>query len=307
MNATQVFRTVTRLPLLTAILCACLAVNQGCSSTPKIYKPGRSGHHLKKRVCITRFEDHKRFGDAYLKRPFQESLTETLTKKCWKPVFIIPGQPDYPEAYEKLPMLDSGLVDNMALIETGRDNGFNAVITGTINDIRQRNETGWISGEHTYLQVTVTAEIYDTQTGAKLLDKTYLREVEIDVVEASETEKESGYFDIIAIENIFERIVADMSNDICKTVSNIHWIGFIVDSNGQNAVISSGLKTGLKTGDHLYVYRNDQVMAGAFGSQYRIPGPVIGELKVVAVTEESATAVLVSGTGATPGNAVSLK
>jgi hypothetical protein len=63
----------------------------------------------------------------------------------------------------------------------------------------------------------------------------------------------------------------------------------------------------LKTGDHLYVYRNDQVMAGAFGSQYRIPGPVIGELKVVAVTEESATAVLVSGTGATPGNAVSLK
>ena len=49
------------------------------------------------------------------------------------------------------------------------------------------------------------------------------------------------------------------------------------------------------------------MIAGAFGNQYRIPGPVIGELKVVSVTDDSAEALLVSGTGAVPGNSVGLK
>ena len=49
---------------------------------------------------------------------------------CKKPIFIIPGQNDFPAALDTLPMLESGFTDNMAIADIGRENGFNAVVTG---------------------------------------------------------------------------------------------------------------------------------------------------------------------------------
>ena len=118
-----------------------------------------------------------------------------------------------------------------------------------ISDIRQKDEIGWLTGDHSYFQVTITAEIYDTQTGAKLLDKTYLHEVEVDVGQATESEKETEYFDIIAIEKVLKRIVKEMHADICETVSNIPWLGFHHCRRRRHRHISAGKKVGLKAGN----------------------------------------------------------
>jgi hypothetical protein len=284
-----------------------MLVAQSCVSTPKVIKPGRSGIFLKKQICITRFEDKKRFDDAYLGQPFQDRLTDALLQSCTKPLFIVPGQNDFPAAFDTLPMLESGFADNMAIAEIGRTNGFNAVVTGVINDIRQKDEIGWLTGDSTYVQVTITAEIYDTQTGAKLLDRTYLHEVEVDVDKASETEKATEYFDIIAIEKVLKTIVAEMQADICDTVSNLPWLGFIIAAEADSVIISAGRKVGLRAGTHLNIYQNDQIVTGVFGNRYRIPGPLIGELKLTSVSENQSEAILVEGTGAVPGNSVSLK
>jgi len=298
---------MTRLHLPVLFFSAILLLVQACSSTPKTFQPSRSGMKLQKQICIARFEDKKRFDDAYLEQPFQDKLIEALTRKCRIPAFIIPGQIGFPEALETLPRLESGLVDNMALMDIGREHGFNAIVTGVINDIRQSNEIGWLTGERSYFQVTITAEIYDTQTGAKLLDKTYLHEIEVDVTQASEVEKESEYFDIIAIEKLLKNIVADMHTDICDTISKIPWQGFIIGAEEGTVIISAGQKVGLKVGNRLNLYQNNQIITGAFGNQYRIPGPVIGELRLVSVSDDRSEAVLVNGKGAVAGNSVSLK
>ena len=295
----QLFRT-----LLFAVI---LLFVQSCSSTPKIIKPGRSGIFLNKKICITRFEDRKRFDDTYLEQPFQNRLIDALLDKCKKPIFIVPGQNDFPAELDTLPMLASGFADNMAIANIGRENGFNAVVSGVISDIRQKDEIGWLTGDHSYFQITITAEIYDTQTGAKLLDKTYLHEVEVDVDQATASEKETEYFDIIAIEKVLKNIVTEMQADICDSVSDIPWLGFIIGTEGDTVIISAGNKVGLKAGTHLNIYQNDQIISGALGNQYRIPGPLIGELKLVSVSENQSKAILVEGTGAMVGNSVSLK
>jgi len=287
---------MTRLHLPVLFFSAILLLVQACSSTPKTFQPSRSGMKLQKQICIARFEDKKRFDDAYLEQPFQDKLIEALIRKCRIPAFIIPGQIGFPEALETLPRLESGLVDNMALMDIGREHGFNA-----------SNEIGWLTGERSYFQVTITAEIYDTQTGAKLLDKTYLHEIEVDVTQASEVEKESEYFDIIAIEKLLKNIVADMHTDICDTISKIPWQGFIIGAEEGTVIISAGQKVGLKVGNRLNLYQNNQIITGAFGNQYRIPGPVIGELRLVSVSDDRSEAVLVNGKGAVTGNSVSLK
>ena len=289
------------------LVAAILFFVQSCSSTPKIIKPGQSGTNLKKQICITRFEDKKRFDDAYLEQPFQDRLLEALLDNCRKPIFIVPGQNEFPAELETLPLLPSGFKDGMALTNIGRENGFNAIVTGVISDIRQKNEIGWLTGDRSYFQVTITAEIYDTQTSAKLLDKTYLHEIEVDVEKASESEKETDYFDIIAIEKVLKIIVKEMRADICEAVSNIPWMGFIVAAEGDTVLISAGKKVGLKAGTHLNIYQNDQTVTGAFGDQYRIPGPLIGELKLISTSHNQSRAILVKGTGAVPGNSVSLK
>ena len=289
--------------MMTAILLLVLS----CSSTPKNLQSGQSGHTLKKQVCITRFEDKKRFDNAYLEQPFQDRLVDTLLDNCKRPTFIIPGQSEFPLELDPPPKLQSGMKDNMTIAEIGRQKGFSAVITGGIIDIRQSDEINWLTGEHSYFQVVITADIYDTQTGAKLLDKTYLHEIEVDVAEASESEKKTEYYDIIAIEKLLKRIVKEMSADICDAVTYIPWQGFIIAAEGDTVVISAGKKVGLKAGRHLNIYKNDQILTGDFGNQYRVPGAVIGELKLISVSDDQSKAILVNGTGAVPGNSVSLK
>ena len=299
---------IMRRPLLGMLLAAAIMVTtQACSSTPKLIKPGRSGVFLKKQVCITRFEDQKRFDDAYLKKPFQDQLMDALLSKCKTPAFIVPGQDAFPAELDTVPRLDSGFMDNMTIADIGRENGFNAIVTGGISDIRQKIEIDWLTGDHSYVQVAITAEIYDTQTAAKLLDKTYLQEVEVDVEKASETEKETDYFDIIAIEKVLRRIVEEMHPDICKAVSFIPWQGFIIAADDNIVTISAGKKVGLNTGTRLNIYQNDQIMTNAFGHSYRIPGRLIGELELTSVSENRSEAILVDGTGAVAGNSVSLK
>ena len=98
-----------------------------------------------------------------------------------------------------------------------------------------------------------------------------------------------------------------MQTDICDTVSYIPWLGFIIAAEGDTVTISAGKKVGLRTVNRLNIYQNDQIMDGALGNQYRIPGPPIGELKLISVSDNQSKAILVEGTGAKPGNSVSLK
>jgi hypothetical protein len=289
------------------LFAAIMLFTLSCSTMPKVIKPGNPGTYLKKQICITQFEDKKRFDDAYLEQPIQERLLNALLANCKKPVFIVPGQSQFPAELDTLPMLPTGFKDNMAIADIGRQNGFNAIVTGVISDIRQKDEINWFTGDRSYFQVSITAEIYDTQTAAKLLDKTYLHEVEVDVDKATESEKETEYFDIIAIEKVLKRIVDEMRTDICNTVSFIPWLGFIIAADGDTVTISAGKNVGLRAGRHLNIYQNDQIMTAGLGNRYRIPGPHIGELKLVSVSENQSQAVIVEGTGAVVGNSVSLK
>ena len=102
-------------------------------------------------------------------------------------------------------------------------------------------------------------------------------------------------------------IVDEMQADICDTVSGLPWLGFIIASEGDTVTISAGKKVGLKKGTHLNIYQKDQILTGALGNGFRIPGPLIGELELISVSENQSKATLVGGTGAVPGNSVSLK
>ena len=111
----------------------------------------------------------------------------------------------------------------------------------------------------------------------------------------------------MCIEKVLKTIVGEMQTDICNAVSYLPWLGFIIAAEGDTVTISAGKKVGLKKGTHLNIYQNDQILTSALGNGYRIPGPLIGELKLISVAENQSKAILVEGPGAVAGNSVSLK
>ena len=96
-----------------------MLLTQSCSLMPKTIKPGNPGAYLKKQICITRFEDKKRFDDVYLEQSFQDRLMNALLDNCRRPVFIVPGQSQFPAELDTLPMLPSGFTSG-----SGRVAGF---------------------------------------------------------------------------------------------------------------------------------------------------------------------------------------
>ena len=131
----------------------------------------------------------------------------------------------------------------------------------------------------------------------------------LDEVAIAAIQKELNYF--LELEKrkqtVLKTIVDEMQDDICDAVSSLPWLGFITASEGDTVTISAGKKVGLKKGTRLNIYQNDQILTSALGNGFRIPGPLIGELELISVSENQSKATLVEGTGSVPGNSVSLK
>ena len=72
-------------------------------------------------------------------------------------------------------------------------------------------------------------------------------------------------------------------------------------------MIPSGTRTGLKLGDILEVYDSSRIIEGIGGQRFFTPGLKIGEIEIVAITENRTEAKLVDGEGIATGSTVRRK
>ena len=87
-----------------------------------------------------------------------------------------PGDAGYPGFLVKLPMNETGSPDNLGLAQFGRRAGMNAIVTGEILGITGKEEKRGIiffKDLHQFIYIQVKVEVYDTQSGVKLVDERY--------------------------------------------------------------------------------------------------------------------------------------
>lgn len=301
----------------------CILLITGCSSYSSIKKTTKRiirdykapDGDLKKKVGIAFFENRTTFVGKGLEENVIRDLVETMKASCQDVLVSGPDDPDYPDDLLTLPKQASGLIDNFNLAKTGRQLGLNAVVSGAIIEITNHKEPRgilWFKDFYNYVQVKVMTEVYDTQTGAKFLDKSYthkIRDEEIlyeDGVYYDSTDR-TGEISTHIINDALKSIAADMGEQICEALVLQPWKGYITATSAEKVVISSGENVGIGPGDIFDVYDCNGVVKGTEKHRFFIPGLKTGEIKITAVYPDHAEGVLSSGQNIQAGCSISPK
>ena len=269
----------------------------------------QSDDDLKKKIGITRFENRavylsKAFSDA-----FQQNLTLALTEECPRARIISPNDQHYPDSLFTPPKRESGRIDNLKLIQNGRKYGLQSVVAGAITSINANEEdTGylWFKDKNYFIRVEIIISIYDTETGAKLIDKNISRDIEVDVFDV-DVFRQKKRIDTYMLEEAFEEITLEISEAICDQAMDQPWKGFIASLKDKRVFVSAGEDDGLLPGLILDVYRSETIIKGVDDQQFYLPGKRVGIVKIVKVSADQAEAVLLNGKVIQPGDLVKLR
>lgn len=312
----RIKRMISVGPALLGVFCM-LTVLYGCSVYKAMNKSTRqiarkvktTDRSLTKRIALTQFENKTVFQNMMIEQAFQLNLVQNMEKLCAGILILKEGEQNYPASLKDLPKLDSGRIDSLNLVKAAKIHGLNAVLTGKLVNISgEQRDKGfwWFKDVYYYFQVQLMIEAYDVETGTKILDKSYTKETEIDEFEV-EMIMAKKKLDARLLEAAMSAIAESMSQDICDAIAVQNWKGYVASLNDAQVIISVGQTSGLEEGDVLEVFSDDKIIEGLDDHRFILPGPKIGEVRVVEVQQERTIATVISGSGIREGSVVKLK
>ncbi len=280
------------------MMTACSTVHSIEKSTKNMVRDFKAPDgDLKRKIALTPFENKTTFKNMEMAERINEYLTRAITTSCPNILLEKPGDSGYPDELASPPRERSGGIDNFELAKIGRRLGLNGIVTGTVINISPDNKKKgflWFKNTHYYVRVQIAVQIYDTETAAKLLDESFVHEVEVDEADLESIQREPEIQASI-MDKAFKAIFDKMGEKICNTVVLRPWKGFIASVDADRIVINAGEKTGLKIGDRFEVYDSTGIFKGAGGQRFFIPGFKVGMIKITSVYPDRAEAILLSG------------
>jgi hypothetical protein len=268
-----------------------------------------SDEDLKRKVGMFNFENNTLQHTQNFQEIFHKGLPEYLIDQCPGIILLNPAAGGLLNALQEPPKLESGLIDGYALTILGRQLGLNAVVTGGLEDIRIIDELQgvlWTKDTQHLLQVFIRVEVFDTRTATKILDDTFDRRIEIDDLEYRMI-RQSEQIKLPELNESLKWLLTDIGESICDAIRDQPWDGYITEIDSDRYVIPSGTEVGLEVGDILEVFDGSRVMEGIGGQHFFVPGLKIGEIEIVAITENRLIAKLVSGEDIKKGSTVRRK
>jgi hypothetical protein len=233
---------VLLLPIFIPLIAGCSTFSSIGKTSKRVIRDIRAPDgDLNKIVAITFFENKTLFSDQKLEESFVNYLVEILKVSCSDILLVKPSDSGYPDYLVELPKLASGRIDNFDLAKTGRQLGLNAIVTGAIIDIginKEKKGFWWFKDIHNFVQVQILVEVYDIQTGAKLLDESFIHKIEVDESDLEATSSTSEIWASV-IKEAFEHIADDMGEQVCDAVVFQPWNGYITSITADKIIISS--------------------------------------------------------------------
>ena len=296
--------------LLSLILLSCATYDkvkhQTVRSTKKITRIRWGANKYPKKVAITPFRNVDEQLSPQIAEMARKQMREVLAKECSKAILIKPDDPNFPELLHQIPRKPSGMVDNLLLAQLSRPLGLNAIVTGNLVAIRrEQKDKGWMWFRRTrhYVRAQIRTEVWDTETGAKVLDQGYGKPIKLDEIEY----EEGRPLDANAEEKVAEavlRATTGIAEHICDAIYELPWSSYVIGIENDQVLIASGETVGIKAGDVFNLFENEEIITGAAGQHFYKPGKNCGQIEVVNVYPEYAEAAIIKNDGIKVGNTV---
>ena len=237
-----------------------------------------SDEDLKRKVGIINFENNSLGETTAFQNIFHKGLPDYMNENCEGILVDDPATGSLLTLVKEPPKLKSGHLDNYSLALIGRQIGLNAIVTGSLEDIRVIDELQgvlWTKDTHHFVEVNIRVEVNDVRTATKLLDHTFVREIEIEDL-YYQMIQQGDRIQLPVLNEQLSKLLADIGSEICHTVKDQPWTGFITKTEEDRFTISSGSEIGLKVGDVLEVYDSSRIIKGVGGQRFFTPGLQIG-------------------------------
>ncbi len=284
---------------------SCSMVSNVKKSTKRVVRNFKSSDgKVSKKIGIALFEDAAKASDQNYRQMIQAGLATAIGVECPHVRLMLQGHEGYPVALAGIGKLADGRVDVLSLVSQGRKLGFDAIVGGRLLNIgstEKKHGFLWFKDTTHFLQVRIIVAVYDMETGAKLLDENFGREIEVDVMEGAGLVKNAHGSEITAA---VEEMLPAIGEKICDIISARPWHGFVVSSGGGKIAISSGAQAGLTAGDELALFSGARTIEGAGDQQFTVPGLKSGKIRITTVFPETSEAILVEGEAPKEGDVV---
>ncbi len=261
-----------------------------------------SNSGLKKKVAMGWVQDATRFSGTDLGTYFGMRLTENVGRAC--PDILLAGAGES-EGLKVFFARTSSRPEPVELADAGRAMGLNAVLSARILEIGSFIKPAgwlWFKGNETWLRMIFNIEVYDTETGAKLMAENLVHEMELEGEQSQPVDGKKPEA-VPFLKSAMDEPLSDLAEKICDALHAEPWKAYVASVSGDAVVLSAGKNSGLIPGDVLVVYQSHRVITGVEG-RYYLPGVKIGEIRITSVHANRSEALRVSGEAGAVGDMV---
>lgn len=287
----------TRRPLLLLMVVLLIA---GCTGVLS-YRPAEietirdfpKSSAYRKQVGVLALSNTTPFSDAQAVAPFLTGFYSGLQAAVADAVLLSADHDQAAPFLSNPPRLVGGDVDGFLLAQMARQAGMNAVVSPVVVDIRvhSRDKGFWFFKDVAHsLKIQAAATTYDAITGSRwaldqLADEVAIDEYQADILRSGRVIELDDY------NGVLEKMGRRLGKEMGDAIKAAKWLASVAAIEDGACVIRFGSEAGIANGDRFSVLDGSGVLTGLDGRRYIVPGPKIGQIRIVAVTPHQARGV----------------
>ncbi|MBF0224776.1 MAG: hypothetical protein HQK76_04900 [Desulfobacterales bacterium] len=266
-----------------------------------------SDDSLKKIVGICSFQNNTPYKIQDLKNNIYKVFENSLITVSSDIVPILPDEEHYSDVLSIISFLPSSdRIDNYTLSMKARKAGLNELILFHLIDIRpESRSTGFwfFRKKHSYSVITMRLEILDLETCTKIFDQFFELNTEIDKIKFDAlSDKNKNDMQIVSTE--LKELIKTMGRKAAFEIDKDPWKAYITEIDNEKIKISSGLKSKVHEGQIFNTYSSGDIISGAGGHRFLMPGNFVGKIEITKVYPLYAIGKILSGDKIEIGSAI---